>query len=194
MHRLLLELPDQIETGRLYLRGYRAGDGPWYHAMSQRNKLHLARYESGNPVMTIHSAADAEIVVRDFAADWVARKAFFMGVFLKETEEFAAQIYVGAVNWELPEFEIGFFADIDHEGRGYVSEAARGALRFCFDHLGAWRVRLECDDTNSRSYHAAERCGMSREGHIRENKRNADGSISGTLLYGVLRSEWKTVE
>jgi len=31
---------------------------------------------------------------------------------------------------------------------------------------------------------------MVREGHIRENKRNADGSISGTLHYGLLRSEF----
>jgi hypothetical protein len=31
---------------------------------------------------------------------------------------------------------------------------------------------------------------MVKEGHIRENKRNADGSISGTLHYGMLRSEF----
>lgn len=194
MHKLLINVPDRIETERLYLRSYQAGDGSWYYPMSQKNKSHLAQFESSNPVMNINSDEDAEIVVRDFAADWVARNAFFMGAFLKDTQEFVAQIYVGVVNWELPEFEIGYFAEQEHEGKGYVTEATRGALQFCFGPLGAYRVRLKCDDTNARSYGVADRCGMAREGHIRENKRNSDGRMSGTLLYGVLRGEYEALK
>jgi RimJ/RimL family protein N-acetyltransferase len=190
MHKMLLDIPTRIETERLYLRCYQAGDGPWYYAMSQKNKPHLSRYESGNAAMTLNTEEDAEIVVRDFAAAWVARKAFFMGAFLKETQEFVAQIYIGVVNWDLPEFEVGYFADNEHEGQGYVTEATKAALGFIFEHLGAHRVRLECDDTNVRSYRVAERCGMVAEGHFRENKKNPDGSFSGNLHYGMLRSEF----
>lgn len=189
MHKLLLYIPTRIETERLILRCYQAGDGPWYYAMSQKNKSHLARYESGNPARTIHTEQEAEVVVREFAATWTARGAFFLGAFLRDTNEFVAQIYIGAVNWDLPEFELGYFADVEHQGQGYVTEAAKAALRFIFEHLRAHRVRLECDDTNVRSCLVAERCGMVQEGHIRENKKNADGSISGTLHYGILRSE-----
>lgn len=189
MHKLLLDIPTRIETERLYLRCYQAGDGSWYYGMSQRNKPHLARYESGNAAMAVDTEEDAEVAVRDFAAAWVARSAFFLGAFRRDTDEFVAQIYIGAFDWTLPEFELGYFADIEHEGQGYVTEAAKAALRFAFEHLGAHRVRLECDDTNVRSFRVAERCGMVREGHIRENKRNPDGSISGTLHYGMLRSD-----
>jgi ribosomal-protein-alanine N-acetyltransferase len=190
MHKLLLDVPTRIQTERLYLRCYQAGDGPWYYEMSQKNKTHLARYESGNAVMTIETEEDAEIVVRNFAATWVARNAFFLGAFQRDTDEFVAQIYIGAFDWSLPEFEIGYFADIEHEGQGYVTEATEAALRFAFEHLGAHRVRLRCDDTNVRSFRVAECCGMIKEGHIREDKRNADGSISGTLHYGMLRDEF----
>ncbi len=190
MHPLLLDIPTRIETERLFLRCYQAGDGPWYYAMSQKNKFHLTRYESGNAVMTINSEEDAEIVVRGFAASWAARSAFFLGAFHQDTQVFVTQIYIGVVNWDLPEFDIGYFADIDHEGKGYVTEATKGALRFAFEHLMAHRIRIECDDTNVRSYRVAERCGMIKEGHIRDNKKNADGSISGTLHYGLLRSEF----
>lgn len=192
MHQLLLDIPNRIETERLFLRSYQAGDGTWYYSMSQMNKLHLAQFEADNPVMSINNEVDAEIVVRDFAADWVARKAFFLGVFLKSTQEFVAQIYVGVVNWELPEFEIGYFVDKDHEGQGYVTEATNGALQFCFGSLGAHRVSLKCNDTNARSYSVADRCGMVREGHIRENKKNTNGRMSGTLLYGLLRREYES--
>jgi RimJ/RimL family protein N-acetyltransferase len=190
MHKLLLELPTQIQTERLVLRCYQAGDGPWYHAMSQKNKPHLAHFEAGNAVNGIHTEEDAEIVVRDFAVAWTARSAFFMGVFHQVTQEFVAQIYIGVVNWDLPEFELGYFADVDHEGQGYVTEAAEAALGFIFNQLNAARVRLECDDTNTRSFRVAERCGMVKEGHIRENKRNTDGSLSGTFLYGLTRNEF----
>jgi RimJ/RimL family protein N-acetyltransferase len=191
MHKMLLDLPTRLETARLLLRCYQPGDGPWYYAMGLRNQAHLARYETGNPARTLHTPEEAEVLMREFAAAWVARERFFLGAFDRRTETFVAQIYIGPVNWELPEFELGYFADVAHEGQGYVTEAARAALGFIFTHLHAHRVRLGCNDTNTRSYGVAERCGMVREGHLRENKRHADGSLSGTLYYGLLRAEFE---
>jgi ribosomal-protein-alanine N-acetyltransferase len=158
--------------------------------MGQKNQTHLVRYEAENPVMSIQTEEDAEVLVREFAAFWVARTAFFLGAFDRASDEFVAQIYVGPVNWDLPEFQIGFFADVAHEGQGYVTEAVKATLGFVFQYLKAQRISLECDDTNTRSYRVAERCGMVREGHIRKNKKNADGRISGTFHYGILRSEF----
>jgi RimJ/RimL family protein N-acetyltransferase len=54
-------------------------------------------------------------------------------------------------------------------------------------------VRLECDESNERSWRVAERCGMVREGHWRENKLNEDGSFSGTLHYGILKNEFEAL-
>jgi ribosomal-protein-alanine N-acetyltransferase len=189
-----LEIPERIEAGRIILRPYQAGDGPWFYAMSQRNRAHLARYEAENVVMSIQSEQDAEVLVRELAAAWEARDYFFMGAFVKGTGEFVAQVYIGPVHWDVPEFEIGFFVDVDHEGQGYVTEAVRAAMGFIFEHLQAHRVRLECDDTNVRSRRVAERCGMVLEGHIRENKRNADGTLSGTLHFRLLRREFEASE
>jgi hypothetical protein len=113
MHKLLLELPTCFDTERLHLRCYEHGDGPWYYAMSQRNQEHLRRYESENPILRIVDEADAEVLVREFALDWAARSIFFFGAFLKNTGVFAAQVSIGPMNWELPEFEIGYFVDKD---------------------------------------------------------------------------------
>jgi RimJ/RimL family protein N-acetyltransferase len=104
-----------------------------------------------------------------------------------------AQIYIGPVNWDLPEFEVGFFADKDHEGQGFVSEAVQAMLDFLFVHLGAQRVRLHCSDTNVRSRRVAERCGFVLEGHIRENKLNPDGTFSGSLYFGLLKGEFEAL-
>lgn len=191
MHRLLLDIPSCFESTRLELRCYREGDGPLYYAVSRRNREHLMRYESDNVVMQITSEEDAEITVRDLAVDWKARNSFFIGAFDKSNQHFVAQIYIGPVNWDLPEFQIGFFVDKDYEGQGYVTEAVTATLGFIFNYLNAYRVGAECDETNTRSMRVLERCGMVKEGLLRQNKRHADGTVSGTVYYGLLKSEYE---
>ncbi len=185
-----IEVSTRIETERLILRCYQPQDAAGYYQMSQRNKDHLSWFESGNAANGLRSERDAEALIGDFIRLWDDRKAFFMGAYLKEDEEFAAQIYVGVVNWVLPEFEVGYFADVAHEGKGYVTEAVKGALGWIFTDLGAHRVRLECDETNLRSIHVAERCGFVREGLIRETKKRPDGHFTGDIHFGLLRSEY----
>ena len=191
--KMLLSIPTRIETERLYLRCYEPGDGPWFYAMSRRNRAHLLRYESENVIMMVRDEPGAEATVSQLAADWAARKHFFLGAFDRAAGDFVAQVYVGPVNWALPEYEIGYIADVDHQGRGFVTEAVRATLRFVFEPLQAHRVRLECSDTNTRSYRLAERCGLVREGHVRENRREPDGTFSGTLFYGMLRREFEAL-
>lgn len=187
--RQLRALPKRLDTDRLFLRPYRADDAPWYFAMAQRNRDHLARHESGNSIFSIHCETDAARVLRDFAAQWQARTAFVLGVFLRDTKEFVGQIYLGITNNALPALNLGFFADCAHVNQGYLTEAARRAVAFAFDDLGAHRVGLWCDDTNTGSSRVAERCGFILEGHIREDKRLSDDSITGLLCFGLLQSE-----
>ncbi len=184
----------KIETERLYLRGFRPGDGDWYYAVGQRNRSHLAKYESDNVALAAKNCEEAEDIVCELAAIGEQGKSFFLAGFEKGTDEFVVQIYIGLANINLPEYQIGYFVDQSHEGKGFATEAVKAALTFTFENLGAYRVSLECDDTNERSWRVAERCGMVKEGHRRENKKNADGTFSGTRYYGLLRSECKSSE
>jgi len=190
----LPEIPIRFETDRLILRRYHAGDGAWYYQAGQKNRQHLQRFESGNTILTIENEEDGERVVRQLAAEWDAHKSFLMGAFEKSTGQFVAQIYIGPVNWQLPEFEIGYFVDKDHEGRGYVTEAVRGTLCFIFHELKAHRVCLHCSDVNERSRRVAERCGFVLEGHMRETHQDPDGTFSGDFSYGLLKSEFEIKE
>jgi ribosomal-protein-serine acetyltransferase len=88
------------------------------------------------------------------------------------------------------EFGIGYFSDIEQEGKGYVTEAVGAVVKMLFEKLNAHRLRIETDDTNVRSIGVAKRCGFVKEGHIRENNKNPDGTYSGTLYFGLLRKEY----
>ncbi len=195
-NKMLIELPAQIATARLLLRPYHPGDGPEYLELCLDNKQHLIPFEEGNPALDVDDEAGAEILVREFAADWAARSMFFMGVWHRETGRLVAQVVLSPVNWDLPEFAVGYFVDRAQEGRGFVSEAVRAVLGLAFDVLGAARVRLSCNETNLRSVRVAERCGFCREGHLRQTRPKLelpDGSPSGDLIFGMLREEYEAL-
>ena len=177
-------------TDRLVIRSYCLGDESWYYKMSQRNHAHLERYEPENPAMAIKTEEDAKKMIANFVDDWQKGAHHFMGVFLKESEQFVAQIYIGLANRSVNEYGIGYFSDVEYEGKGYVTEAVNAVVKTLFEQLNAHRLRIETDDTNIRSIGVAERCGFVREGHIRENKRKPDGTFSGTLHYGLLKREF----
>lgn len=181
--------PTRFETERLIVRRYEAGDGAWYSAAGQKNRDHLAQYEAENVILNLKSAEEAEAAIQGMLDDWAARNCFFLGAFEKDTGDFAAQIYIGATNWDIPEFEVGYIAEKDHEGKGYVSEALKACLELLFNNLGAKRVFLMCDDTNQRSRRVAEHCGFTLEAHFRKNKLHPDGTLSGTVVYGLLKEE-----
>ena len=189
MNKMLLDLPDHLETTRLHLRCYQPGDGAMYYAASQRNREHLQRFEAGNPLLELHSAEEGEILVRELAVEWAARRHFFWGAFEKSSGAFVGQVYVGPVNWETPEFEVGYIADVDQQGKGYVTEAVRAVLNFIINDLRAHRVSLHCSEENSRSQRVAERCGFILEGRTREGHRAPDGHLENSLQYGLLRTD-----
>lgn len=189
---MLLDIPFALHTPRLTVRCYRAADGPTLLAAATRNRTHLSQFEAGNVLLTVQTEEQGEILAREMHAQWVSRDAFFAGAFLNGTDEFVGQVYVGPVDWNLPEFEVGYIADCRHEGQGFVTEALTAVLAMAFDHMGAQRVSLRTDETNTRSQAVAERCGFVLEGRRRHAHRAADGSLSNELLFGMLRAEHAT--
>lgn len=184
-------LPEQIETERLLLRAYQAGDGRLLYAAGQRNRDHLSRFETGNLILHLRDEAQAEGVCRELVTDWQAGKYFFFGIFEKPRGEWVGQVYVEPVRWEVPVFGIGYIADVEHQGKGYITEAVKAVVRVLFEDLKVHRVQADCHEANERSWRLLERCGFQREGHLRENRLEPDGTYHGDYLYGLLRQEFQ---
>jgi len=161
------------------------------YAAGIRNRDHLAEFQSGNFLRYLESEEHAEMTARKLASAWKAGNSFAIGIFKKATDEWVGQVNVAQTNLALPEFVIGFAADAHYEGKGFISEAINGVLETLFREMGAHRVKGDCHDENTRSWRLFERCGFRREGHLRENKRNPDGSLHGDYLYGILRQEYE---
>jgi len=179
----------QSETERLTLRRYRLVDAVQYHELGFRNREHWARYEADNPIQHLATVDDTVTLLAAFAESWDAGESYFLGIFLKDTGALIGQIYVGAATPTLPDYAVGYIIDLEHQGKGYVTEAVRRVTRWLFRDLHAHRIHIECDDTNARSAAVARRSGFKQEAHLRQNKRNPDGTITGALMFGLLRDD-----
>ncbi|MFX0054419.1 MAG: GNAT family N-acetyltransferase [Candidatus Hermodarchaeota archaeon] len=191
MHKLLLEIPTLLESETLIVRKFERGDGKGLLALLERNSNREFLREAADEVDDIKTLDDAEIDIREHAAEWESRKRFVMGIWLKATGEYVGQIWIEPKRWEVPSFELGYYIDQGCARKGIATEAAKRALRFLFEDLKAHKVIIITRDTNERSWKLAERLGFKREGHHREcNIR--DGKRWGLFYYGMLRSEFKS--
>jgi len=168
-------LPNPMVTERLTLRAYTKEDAAWYYQMSLRNRDHLRHYESGNIVMSLASEEHTRKTLETLANYWSEGVCYFVGAFEKVHHEFVAQVYVGPFSVDPVDFIIGYIAERDYEGQGYVTEAVTAVVSHLFSDLEADQTRIHCDATNERSRRVAERCGFRLEKLFPEEKRGPDG-------------------
>jgi ribosomal-protein-serine acetyltransferase len=191
LHKLLLDIPTQLETERLVVRRYAEGDGRGLYVLLERNDNRNKLAEHVDEATDVKTEVDAEIRIRQWHADWVARTRFVMGTFLKPSNEQVGQMWIEPKNWDVPSFELGWFLDSGFWDKGLATEAARGVIRFIFESLNAHKIIVLTRDNNERSYRLAERLGFAKEGHLRECSVK-NGVRWGLFHYGMLRNEYET--
>ena len=196
MHYMLLDIPSKLETERLLLRPYIPGDGQWLHTVFQKNASHLEEAIEGVKSglgLDLTNSTEAEIFVRQLAADWAARKRFIFGVWDKAAGRYVGDIWIESQDWDVPLHEIGYFIVKDQLGRGFATEATKAALKFAFEHLKSQKAIVTCHEDNESAYRVAERCGFIREGRLRGQVKRRDGTLVDKLCYGMLRAEFETL-
>lgn len=76
---------------------------------------------------------------------------------------------------------------------GLNTEAKRLLLGHCFEVLGLKRVQIVTDLRNERSQRAIERLGATREGVLRNHRRDLHGRLRDSVYYSVIDTEWPAV-
>jgi ribosomal-protein-serine acetyltransferase len=92
--------------------------------------------------------------------------------FLKGSDTLVVSSGLHRIDWDVPRFEIGYWARTPYTGQGYVTETVRGLTNFAFHTLEAKRVEIRCDANNERSAAVARRAGFTHEGTLRFEARD----------------------
>lgn len=173
-------LPQPIETPRLLIRRFEAGDG-----------RAVAAYATDPDVMTyIEGGALAESEVPAFVEKQAGDEAEAFPMLLKDTGELVGHMIFHP--WFAPRtYEIGWVLHPSYQGQGYATEAARALLHHGFVTLQAHRIIATCQPENRASYHVMEKLGMRREGHFRKCIARGDGVWWDEYFYAMLAEEWE---
>lgn len=144
----------RLETARLILRGWRAGDVEAYAAMLADPATARFITRGGRPCDARRTWAEAAFLV----GHW---QLLGYGMFVVEERETGAFVgRVGALQPEgWPGFEIGWAIAAEATGKGYATEAARAAIDWSFANFGPERIVSIIHDENAASKRVAEKLG-----------------------------------
>ena len=179
------QLPERLETDRLVLRVRKIADAEDIHAYASLPEV--AYPAAFHPVKTLED----EIYYLEHILPERNQKENLpagYGIVVKGTDK-----VIGSVDFnhrhEDDVLEIGYTLHPDYWGRGYVPEAARALIDLGFQELDLHKIELTCFGYNVQSQRVAEKLGFTLEARIRDRK-DVQGNRCDSLIYGLLKSEW----
>jgi ribosomal-protein-serine acetyltransferase len=182
---ILLEFPESLETERLLVRAPRWGDGAAVTAALRESLDELRPWMSW--VQDAPSVEESEAICRQARLRFLERTDLRFYLTLKEDGEFVGSSGLHHIDWGARRFEIGHWVRTGSSGKGYVTEAVDGIVRFAVERLSATRIEIRCDARNTRSWRVAERAGFTLEGTLRSARIGVEGTFTDTRVYAKVR-------
>jgi RimJ/RimL family protein N-acetyltransferase len=173
-----------IETERLLLRRYILNDiDDIVELMS-----HPSVARVGTQVKASVAEVRKHIEQQNSLQPFELNKCFDLAIELKEEGKVIG--FLGLINKDHHQGEVGWALHVGYRRKGYATEAAGALISHGFKKLGLHRIFADCSSLNSPSLKVMERLGMRREGHLREAEFE-DGRWIDIIVYAVLADEWR---
>lgn len=178
----------EFETERLYLRQWRESDLEPFAALNADPQV-MAFFPS--PL----SRQDSDALAQRIRA-LIAQRGW--GLWAVEVK--GHRPFIGFVGLHVPLaalpfspcVEVGWRLAASHWGRGYATEAARGALRVAFERLAVPEIVSFTAVGNQRSRRVMERLGMQHRGETFAHPDVPQGSpLRSHVLYRLRREQWR---
>jgi RimJ/RimL family protein N-acetyltransferase len=148
-----------LETRRLTLREATLDDAAFFVRLM--NEPGWRQYIREHDVRSIDAAAS---YIEERVLGMYATLGFALWVIEPRTEAVPLGL-CGLVKREsLPDVDLGFALLAEHWGRGYVTEAAAGTIRFAAETLELPRLAAITRPDNARSVRVLERLGFAYQG------------------------------
>lgn len=176
-------VPLPSRTERLVLRAHAAGDDAWLQRIYSDGDV--ARYLLDEP----WTEADARSRVTERIEQvGLETEAGALALVVERDGMPVGDVVVWWTDRERRVAEIGWVLSPEHSGHGYASEVVGVVLEMAFRRYRLHRVVARMDARNEASARLAERVGMTREAHLREDWWSK-GEWTDTLVFATLASD-----
>lgn len=183
---VLLDAPMPIVTPRLTIRPLQEGDGEKLYEAKKETWAQLSsvfQWASGQPDLDLD-----EVYARKSHADYILRRDFNLVGIDNKTGEPVLYTGIHAHNWDLREFQIGYWVRESAQSMGYAKEAANALIRYTFNQLGANRLVMCHVDGNKASEHIIKGLGFDYEGCRKNSLLFAGGAVKDAHWYSRIDS------
>jgi len=146
-----------LETARLRLRPYEAGDAAVFFAVldQSRPRLRLSFPDRLRAVPTL-AAATEQLAL--FATDWRTGRFYVFGIWHRDSQTYLGDICIMPQRGE--QAEIGYYLSESAEGQGYAREALGAIVQFGLEQVRAERLLIRCFADNKRAQQVAKAHGF----------------------------------
>lgn len=176
-----MDLP--ISTPRLKLRAHEPEDAAALHAFYSREDV--ARYLLDDP----WTLSDAKTKVQERVAKTdLDGPSEALALIIEFEENVIGDVLLWFTDVKHRVAEVGWVLDPTFSGKGYASEAVKAVLDAAFNQYKCHRVIAQMDARNDSSAKLAERLGMLKEAHHRQDWFSK-GEWTDTLVYAMLASD-----
>lgn len=177
-----------IRTPNLYLRAPQASDHAAWAVLRMESRDFLTPWEptwNEDDLTRTSFRLRAKRAAREISTD----EAYSLFIFETGTETLLGGLTLGLIRRGVAQAcTLGYWMGRRHSGRGHMTEAVRGAVRFAFSDLALHRVEAACLPSNEPSRRLLERVGFQHEGLARAYLK-INGNWADHLLYAALSSD-----
>jgi ribosomal-protein-alanine N-acetyltransferase len=187
----LLERAVLVETPRLRLRVPHQRDVPAIVAYYRVNQEHLRPWSPRWPADFLSASFWRDQVSRR-QAEAAAGVGYGLFIVSRDDDEHIVgnlsltQIVRGAAEYCV----LGYGLAAEAQGKGYMVEAVRGAVRFAFEELDFHRVEASYIPDNRRSGNVLRRAGFQVEGYSRDYLR-INGRWEDHVRAAITNQDWR---
>lgn len=119
---------------------------------------------------------------------------FSYAVILKENNKVIGSTSFGHIDRTEKCIEIGWtWLGKEYIGSGINKHMKFLMLNHAFETMLIERLELRTDETNVRSRKAMEKIGATFDGTLRNHRTTQGGLRRNTVIYSIIRSEWKNI-
>lgn len=177
-----------LRTQNLILRAPQATDYAAWAVLRMESRAFLTPWE---PVWNEDdlTRTSFRLRVKRAAREIAADEAYSLFIIDARSEALLGGLTLGLVRRGVAQAcTLGYWMGERHAGKGHMTEAVRGALRFAFSELALHRVEAACLPNNEASRRLLQRVGFQQEGMARAYLR-INGNWADHLLYAALASD-----
>jgi ribosomal-protein-alanine N-acetyltransferase len=171
------------------LRVPQSGDHAEWAALREASRSFLTPWEPTWPADDLTRGAFRRRLKR-YADDQRSDLAYAFLIFRSDDNSLVGGLTLANIRRGVAQAgSIGYWIGAPFARKGYMTEAVRALIPFCFRSLRLHRVEAACIPANSASIRLLEKTGFTREGYAR-GYLCIDGAWQDHLLYAQLNEDF----